>query len=604
MPASTEEYRDIPSEGSAMYDGGDIDTIMEEEEDYKPEDPVHTAVRDNDVAAIKRHLAAGHDPNIRDKLGQTPIHVAVQRNCSAAVHELLAFRNTDRNIRTDSGKTALHLALESGNFSVATTLVDNGVDAEVKDESGMMAFDYCLSMRRPLPVKSSFREFFTRHISLLAKLILKSDRKAACILAYWDCPDLLALLIQEDQSTVAFQDKHHQTALHYCFSEDSHLSVDSARVLLNAGADINVRNIDGATPLHFLSGHELCNEPAAQEFVQHVIATHAQLDGMSPLHLAAVVGDADLLKYVAECGADLNVKDKDGFAAIHLGALHGQAEVVRALLRRGAAVDPENQRGQIPLHYAAVLARSTCSLVLLHDGASVNHRDHFGMTPLHKAAGWGPSDMVRLLIRKGSEVNARDEKDQLPIHYSSAKGLPDITELLILKGSLVECPDRNGQTPLHLAAKTGNVDVIKLLLLHRGDPNAQDVKGQSALHLACFHGHREAVQTLINRGASRKVVTSQGFTPDQFASQRGYYGILNTLKEHRLSLSLYAPEQLKTFEMFRNTTAPTRLESLGQEENETDDVSCSRVLAICLRYPVPVPNVKALLQIEYRDYVH
>ena len=93
------------------------------------------------------------------------------------------------------------------------------------------------------------------------------------------------------------------------------------------------------------------------------------------------------------------------------------------------------------------------------------------------------------------------------------------------------------------------------------------------LHLACWHGQKEAVQTLINRGASKNVVTVDGQTPDQFASERGFYGILSTLRQHRQSLSLYAPEQLKTFEMFRNRTAPTRLASLCHEECESDEVS-------------------------------
>ena len=190
---------------------------------------------------------------------------------------------------------------------------------------------------------------------------------------------------------------HRQTSLHYCFSEDTSISLKSAQILLEAGVDINAQNIDGATPLDFLLVHDLDITPTAKEFVCNVRYAHAQIEDRSPLHLAAVIGDVDLLKYAADCGVNLNLQDKNGFAALHLGALHDKINVVRFILTRGIDVNPENQRGQIPLHYSSVLPCTTCSELLLHDGALINHTDQFGMTHLHKASGWGTTKMVKSL---------------------------------------------------------------------------------------------------------------------------------------------------------------------------------------------------------------
>ena len=549
-----------------MCDGGGISTIVEEGACFYG-DSIHMAVYNEDVTGLKRLLASGSDPNVSDDVGNIPLHVAVSCNLSNAMHILVDCPLTNCDHQNNLGKTALHLAIESGLYQIATRLIESGASVNLKDHCDLMAVDYCLSMRQPVVCDRQFVEFFTRHTSVFAKVKLKSNRNVVMILAYWDKTDLLDTIIETDATIVRYQDTHKQTPLHYCFSEDNSIRLKSAQILLEAGADINAQNIDGATPLDFLLVHDLSTKPTAKEFVCNVISAHAQIEDRSPLHLAAVIGDVDLLKYAADCGVNLNLQDKDGFTALHLGALHDKINVVRFILTRGIDINPENQRGQIPLHYSSVLPCTTCSELLLHDGALINHKDQFGMTPLHKASGWGTTKIVKLLLQQGADINSQDTIGQLPIHYSALKGLSENTEVVILKGSPVECQDQHGQTPLHLAAQTGHVDVIKLLLLHGADANAQDVKGQSPMHLACWHGQKEAVQTLINRGASKNVVTVDGQTPDQFASERGLYGILSTLRKHRQSLSLYAPEQLKTFEMFRNRTAPTRLASLGHEES-------------------------------------
>ena len=149
--------------------------------------------------------------------------------------------------------------------------------------------------------------------------------------------------------------------------------------------------------MDFLLVHDLSTTPTAKKFVCNVISAHAQIEDRYPLHLAAVVGDVDFLKYAADWGVNLNLQDKDGFAALHLGALHDKINVVRFILTRGIDINPENQRGQIPLHYSSVLPCTTCSELLLHDGALINHKDQFGMTHLHKASGWGTTKMVKSL---------------------------------------------------------------------------------------------------------------------------------------------------------------------------------------------------------------
>ena len=172
----------------------------------------------------------------------------------------------------------------------------------LKDHCDLLAVYYSFSMKQPVPIDKQFTNVFAHHVALFTNIILKSNRNVAMILAYWDRPDLMDTIIETDASMVRYQDTHKQTPLHYCFSEDNSISLKSAQIFLEAGADINARNIDGATPLDFLLVHDLGITPTAKKFVCNVISAHAQIEDRSPIHLAAVLGDVDLLKYASDCG--------------------------------------------------------------------------------------------------------------------------------------------------------------------------------------------------------------------------------------------------------------------------------------------------------------
>jgi ankyrin repeat protein len=71
------------------------------------------------------------------------------------------------------------------------------------------------------------------------------------------------------------------------------------------------------------------------------------------LHCAAQYGFAEMVRTLAELGADVQAQDADGDAPLHLAAYAGHVEVVKTLVQAGAEVETSDADGWRPLHKAA-----------------------------------------------------------------------------------------------------------------------------------------------------------------------------------------------------------------------------------------------------------
>ncbi|MFP3020486.1 MAG: ankyrin repeat domain-containing protein, partial [Wolbachia sp.] len=71
------------------------------------------------------------------------------------------------------------------------------------------------------------------------------------------------------------------------------------------------------------------------------------------LHLAAMIGEVNAVRYLIGKGVDVNVRNALHHTPLHLAAGIGHAEVVKILIREGKAeIDVFDARNQTPMHYA------------------------------------------------------------------------------------------------------------------------------------------------------------------------------------------------------------------------------------------------------------
>ena len=118
---------------------------------------------------------------------------------------------------------------------------------------------------------------------------------------------------------------------------------------IKIGSDLNVLEpVRNSTPL--ISAAVL-GEPEAAKILIDAGAdmNHKNLDGSTALLVAIVFGKEKIAKVLIDNGADLNLKNKDGSTALHIAAFFCDIDIVKALLDKRANKAWTNNDGKTPL---------------------------------------------------------------------------------------------------------------------------------------------------------------------------------------------------------------------------------------------------------------
>ena len=219
---------------------------------------------------------------------------------------------------------------------------------------------------------------------------------------------------------------------------------EKARLLIERGADVNARSVQGQTPLMSAS-----LRPGNSSVVALLLAKGAEVDAraggrdLTSLGMAASTGDAELVRLLLEKGANPNAADRGGATPI-IYAAHGYGEAARLLIQRGVDV-----------------SASTTTAGTQRNGP-INRTQ---LTALHEAAAFGPISLVRDLLKAGANVHARDSRSLTPLFFALATEYPsvEIIQTLLQAGADVNARDNMGETPLDWAEKFHDPKVIALL---------------------------------------------------------------------------------------------------------------------------------------------
>jgi ankyrin repeat protein len=192
-------------------------------------------------------------------------------------------------------------------------------------------------------------------------------------------------------------------------------------LLIDKGADVNMKEEDGTTPLDYAEGE------IADLLRKHGGKTKKELEGGEP---------------VAEAAKPEPPTAKAPDIDIHFAAMFGNLEAVKQYITAGADVNAiDDDEGMTPLILAAANGHKEIVVLLITEGADVNAKDKYGRTPLLMAV-MGietvlapvEKEIVELLIAKGADVNAlivsgpSEFKGKTPLVL--AKRHPELTDLL------------------------------------------------------------------------------------------------------------------------------------------------------------------------------
>lgn len=83
------------------------------------------------------------------------------------------------------------------------------------------------------------------------------------------------------------------------------------------------------------------------------IFSHLFQHNITPLHVAAKWGKANMVTLLLDKGANLEAKTRDGLTPLHCAARSGHENVVEVMIQRGAPISAKTKNGLAPLHMAS-----------------------------------------------------------------------------------------------------------------------------------------------------------------------------------------------------------------------------------------------------------
>lgn len=138
-------------------------------------------------------------------------------------------------------------------------------------------------------------------------------------------------------------------ALHHACNT---INEGSIRTLVNAGADVNIKDDNGNTPLFWCASRGVL---ACANIVLAANADHKAVnnDGSTLLHRSAANGHVMMCKFwVTKKGLDINAKDSRGDTPLHLASRCGIGPTIAVLVECGADKSIQNNLGKTPVELA------------------------------------------------------------------------------------------------------------------------------------------------------------------------------------------------------------------------------------------------------------
>jgi ankyrin repeat protein len=365
--------------------------------------PLQLAAINGSVAMIDRLLKAGADANAPlSARGDTAMMMAARTGKVDAIR-VLAEAGADVNTKeTWGGTTALMWAVSEGHADAATLLIARGADVNARSHYVAAANGRGFEGRTPVANRT--------------------DPKTEEFASGWLTP--LTLAAREGD-------------------------VEMARLLVNAGADVNLVTGDGKTALAlaiFNGNYEVAsflvdskadvNKADAQRFTPLFWAVDRRNMETAPnFPWMVTVDPMPLIRKLLDAGANPNAlvnntpraRMREGsprivFAtALMRAAFAGDLELVKLLLERGADPKILSRDSETMLEAAAGLAfihgyhrgksadeRLQVVKLFVELGNDVNHHDDYGITALMAAGNFGNVPIIQYLIDAGADLSAHD----------------------------------------------------------------------------------------------------------------------------------------------------------------------------------------------------
>ncbi|CAN9382993.1 unnamed protein product [Alternaria alternata] len=301
------------------------------------------------------------------------------------------------------------------------------------------------------------------------------------------CTPSLIKMLQQFGASLDTVDAENMTPLHYCVKR-SHTEI--AEQLIGAGVPIDIRVRRQSWP----------REPFDPELgqVDNLLTVSGPVSiGLTPLHLAALIGEISIVQVLLEHGADPNALSVNGESPLHIalrGGLIGESYpdewwILCRRVRESIDDSVSKYRRNAAISQAMQQRNEVLDALIADPRMSFTVTDCLRESLLHciRYRSPGSATMVQVLIDKGADVSCENIYQQSPLHLASKAGDRASVAILLSAGLKAASIDTYGLNALHYAVQSRSLKTITGILMTE---EARAVKliaskdryGQNALH--------------------------------------------------------------------------------------------------------------------------
>ena len=399
---------------------------------------LHWAAHRSDLEATELLMEAGADVDAANALGATPLWLAA-KNGAAGIAERLLDAGANPNVTLRMGETPLMSAARSGSLAVVEMLLDRGADVNAAErERGQTALMWAAAQQHAGVVR------------LLAE-------RGADLHARTQVWEQLENTAGNTNTSGNFRMRHGGSTALLFAARNGDLA--TARALVEAGADVDDTAAAGSSALVIAahSGHG----PLGVYLLEEGADPNVAAAGYTALHAATLRGQAALAAALLAHGADLDAIVERGtpgrrfsadFSIRHqavgantfwLAARYGELDILRALAEWGADpnVAPANRWSSLKAAMGVPQISQEDRRNRVDAPDSVEHIDQEELT----------LDLARIVLDLGVDVNQADDRGNTALHDAVRTGFASVVDLLAARGADVDALNDRGQTPLVLA---------------------------------------------------------------------------------------------------------------------------------------------------------
>ena len=487
--------------------------------------PLHIASRNGDVEIIHHlvkkmscstsiqnekgesplHLAAQHaiicvdeelqNPNMHTESGNTLLHIAWRCRKFEAAHHLLREQKCDPNLQNKNGELPLHLACQYIHDPLSS-------EQQTRDVS-----DYFTAASSAIDFLCS-----CTHDPNLPTLCGDTSLHLACKFATTEVVKLLTIHPAVQKSFV-IQNNNGELPLHIACCRNSN---EMAELVSHCNPDTQL--VKGGTQIQSFERHlrygKYDHTTAAGDTALHIACRAQSIElvtylvkikcqntniqnstGELPLHIACNLKSSamrnepkkslKMIQLVSDCNP--NLQTQSGDTPLHLllsritdhlysGSLHDIFMIVRYLIQdKNCDLSIQNDAGQLPLHVM-------CNIDIYYHSFSWKEAEMSEQESI--------LEVIQMICEGTADINLRTQKGDTPLHIAlrNIHGEKIIQYLLKLNRCKFDIVNDDNELPLHYACRSWPLDVVKQVSMC--DVNSQTITGDTPLHEVCRNGAR------------------------------------------------------------------------------------------------------------------